>query len=81
MRQALQAVVIAAAVVLLALPVWASVSGRESLTLPFVAVGLAGLCSLLAYRVAVAIRRRIDEAGTRGREGSETSDRRPPNDG
>jgi hypothetical protein len=65
-KLALQALLIVLAAALIALPVWAHLSGRSSLTLPFVAVGLAALCSFLAYRGAVILRRRIDEIGARG---------------
>ena len=51
------------AVVLIGLPIAAEMSGRDGLTLPFVAVALAALCSFLAYRAAVALRRRIDDVG------------------
>lgn len=48
---------------LLAMPAALYLSGRNELVLAFVAVGLAGLCSLLAYRGSVAVRRRIDAIG------------------
>jgi hypothetical protein len=65
-KLALQVLLIVLAAALVALPVWAHLSGRGSLTLPFVAVGLAALCSFLAYRGSVLLRRRIDEIGARG---------------
>ena len=45
---------------LIGLPLWAALSGRDGLVMPFVAVGLAALCSFIAYRGSVALRRRID---------------------
>lgn len=63
MKIVLRIVVIAGTLILIGLPVFFSFSGRDSLVLVFVAVALAGLCSFLAYRGAVVIRRRIDAIG------------------
>jgi uncharacterized membrane protein YgaE (UPF0421/DUF939 family) len=53
----------AGAVVLIALPVAAFVLGRPGLVPALVGVGLSALASFAAYRVAVAVRRRIDAIG------------------
>jgi hypothetical protein len=62
----LRIVVIAGALALIGLPVFFLLSGRDTLVLAFVAVALAGLCSFLAYRGAIVIRRRIDAIGEAG---------------
>lgn len=56
------------ALTLLALPALAYAVGRSSLVLPFVAVALSALCSFLAYRAAVVLRRRIDQIGEGGEQ-------------
>jgi hypothetical protein len=74
-KLALRVLVILAALILAALPAVAYLTGREGLVLSFVAVGLAGLCSFLAYRGALSVRRRIDEIGAGG-EARSTSTKR-----
>lgn len=63
MKRMLRWLLIAAALVLAAIPAAAHLSGRGDMVLASVAVGLAALCSFLAYRAAVLFRRRIDEIG------------------
>ncbi|HWQ15866.1 MAG TPA: hypothetical protein VNL77_23910 [Roseiflexaceae bacterium] len=67
MKRALRALLAVAALLLAGLPVAAALLGRDALVLPLVALALAALCSFLAYRGAVLLRRRIDAIGAASR--------------
>lgn len=66
LRRVLRVLLVVGALALAALPALAYASGRESLTLPLAAVALSALCSFLAYRGALLLRRRIDQIGEAG---------------
>jgi hypothetical protein len=72
MRRVLRALLLIGALMLAGLPAAAALSGRDGLVLPLIAVALAALCSFLAYRAAVQLRRRIDAIGAAGGEDRRT---------
>jgi hypothetical protein len=74
-RRALRATLVVAALALAGMPAAAALSGRDGLVAPLIAVALAALCSFLAYRAAVLLRRRIDAIGAAdGRDGRSRPD-------
>ena len=63
MKRTSRWLLVVAALVVAALPAAAYLSGRDSLVFSAIAVGLAALCSFLAYRTALMFRRKIDMIG------------------